>query len=146
MSDIDQRGSQVGGSLRATGTVHRDSGLIVTTGTATVLPWECDLLIARGADWLLNVTWSDTGGQPVDLSSGATATFTIENPAGGTPVVSLTEAAGITLGAGSPPPNIAVLLTATQIAALTFVRSRYQLAVTIGGTTTLLVSGLARLE
>lgn len=144
MSDMDTRASVTGGSLRATGEITPASGIVVTTDTATVLPWECSLVIPQGASWLLNVTWQGADKQPKDVSTGYTAAFVIENPAGGTALVSLTQVAGITLAATMP--NIVIALTAAQVATLSFVQSRYTLAVTTGTTTTGLMAGLVRLE
>lgn len=109
----------------------------IATGAATNIPPRLPLVITRGGDWLLKATWLDTGA--VDLSS-ATAAFTIYDAPNGTPLVSLTQASGITLAATAP--TITVALTASAINAYTWgPRAVYRLAVTLSGTTTVLLTG-----
>lgn len=125
--------------LTARAQISDDGVLEITTNVGTNAPASYPLTITAGADWSLKVTWFDAPSSPVDLSSGYTAAFTVYDEPGGTALVSLTQAAGITLASGQP--NLTVALTAAAIAAYTWgPRAWAVLTVTTGGVARALLS------
>lgn len=128
--------------LEHTVTASPDAGLIVDTRAASLAPVAYPLTIAAGATWNLYVTWRNAPNQPVDLSSGYTAAFTIYDEPGGTALVSLIQGAGITLAASTP--TITITRTGAQTALYTWgPRAWYVLTVTLtsGSVTTWLLHG-----
>jgi len=94
--------------------------------------------IDAGATYQLTVTWKDSNGNPINLT-GYTARMKMKNKHGGTTLVSLTEADGLTLGGalGTILVTISDTLTATLSGS-----GVYDLEVeSSGGVTTRVVEG-----
>ena len=128
--------------LRATVQVSGQSGLVVLREAATMEPASYPLKLIKGADFTLYVTWWNAPNQPVDLSAGYTAAFTVRYESGGTVLVTLTQAAGIALAATQP--TLTITRTAAQTAAYTWgPRAQYALTVTgiASGVVTPLLTG-----
>ena len=101
-----------------------------------------NLSIDAGATYQLTVTWNDSAGDPIDLTS-YTARMKLKNTYGGSALVSLTESDGITLGgsAGTILITIPDTLTAT-LASTSHTKGIYDLEVeSSGGVTTRLLEG-----
>lgn len=105
--------SELHTELDATVTATTSTGLVVQTGPATLRPARYPLTIVRGAQWTLYATWWNAPNQPVNVSTGYSAAFTIYDEPGGTALVSLASGgSGITLAATAP--TITVSRTATE--------------------------------
>lgn len=94
---------------------------------------QYDLALEQGATFRLTITWTDSGGTPINLT-GATAHMSIRsqvaNTDTGAPWADLTTAnGGITLGGAAG--TIAILVTDAQTATMTQARGRYDLYVTL---------------
>lgn len=135
------RTSELAASVKTT-----QSGVIVTTGPATVEPGRLDLVIVQGATFSLRIAWQDQSAQVRDIT-GYTARLKSRTTWGDTTAhVSLTSAAGITLSDGTQGYNIAIAMTATETAALTFLRDVYDLELVSGSTVTRLLEGSVTLR
>ena len=102
-----------------------------------------DITINQGATFELTITWKDSAGTAINLS-GYTARMQVrETYSSTTPIVSLTNGAGITLGGSAG--TIAIVISATTTAALTAPFSGvYDLElVSAGGVVTRLLQGAA---
>lgn len=102
-----------------------------------------DITINQGATFELTITWKDSAGTAINLS-GYTARMQVrETYSSTTPIVSLTNGAGITLGGAAG--TIAIVISATTTAALAAPFSGvYDLEiVSAGGVVTRLVQGTA---
>lgn len=101
-----------------------------------------NLAIDAGATYQLTVTWNDSNGDPIDLTS-YTARMKLKSTYGGDALVSLTESDGITLGAALG--TIAIVITDTLTATLagtSHTKGVYDLEVeSSGGVTTRLLEG-----
>jgi len=127
-------------TLRATVSLSGDGGITVTTTGVTQLPGELNLRIPQGRDWDCYVTWYK-GDKPVNMVGG-TAQFVVRTVQGGTALLDLSGGAGITLDSRYMNIN----RTAAQTAALSFVRGRYNLNVTVGGHVLPLLEGFVDLD
>ena len=102
-----------------------------------------DITINQGATFELTITWKDSAGTAINLT-GYTARMQVrETYSSTTPIVSLTNGAGITLGGAAG--TIAIVISATTTAALAAPFSGvYDLEiVSAGGVVTRLVQGTA---
>jgi hypothetical protein len=102
-----------------------------------------NITINQGATFELTITWKDSAGTAIDLT-GYTARMQVrETYSSTTPIVSLTNGAGITLGGAAG--TIAIVISATTTAALAAPFSGvYDLEiVSAGGVVTRLVQGTA---
>jgi hypothetical protein len=114
----------------------------------TPLAADYELAIDQGATFERTVEWHDADGAVVDLT-GYTAAFGIyasrtSAALGGAALLSLSEAAGLTLGGTAG--TIDIELTAAQTAGLTFLTGYYLLKLTLSGTVTRLMEGTARMN
>ena len=101
-----------------------------------------NLNIDAGATYQLTVTWNDSNGDPIDLTS-YTARMKLKSAYGGTTLVSLTDTDGLTLGGalGTIAIVIADTLTAT-LAGTSHTKGVYDLEVeSAGGVTTRILEG-----
>ena len=101
-----------------------------------------NLNIDAGATYQLTVTWNDSNGDPIDLTS-YTARMKLKNAHGGATLVSLTESDGITLGAALGTVTIVISDTLTSALGDTdYTKGVYDLEVeSAGGVTTRLLEG-----
>jgi hypothetical protein len=102
-----------------------------------------NITINQGATFELTITWKDSAGTAINLT-GYTARMQVrETYSSTTPIVSLTNGAGITLGGAAG--TIAIVISATTTAALAAPFSGvYDLEiVSAGGVVTRLVQGTA---
>lgn len=134
------------GELKHQGEVTGNGGVRVYLGTATLLPYECDLFIDQGATFKLNVSIYDQAKDPLQLAaSNYTAAFVARVASGETAVIDLDEADGITLG--DSDANCVVTIASADVAALDFVQARYLLTVTSsGGQAWAVMAGFLRLR
>lgn len=117
------------------------TGLEVSTGVGTNIPPAYDLVIRKGADWSLKVTWFSQPNTPEDLT-GATASLIIRDAPDGTALVTLTEVSGLTLSTSSTAPSVTASIATATVNAYTWgPRATYLLTVTNGGVTTALLCG-----
>lgn len=93
-------------------------------GTTQAALWD-GLVIEKGRRVNIPIAWISEAG-PVDLSTGYTASLVVDD--GDEVVLTLTQAAGITLAAGIP--NISLGITAAASAAMTWRRGYYLLTLT----------------
>jgi hypothetical protein len=100
-----------------------------------ISPGWVDLFIPVGADLDLDVA-VDLDGAPYDMT-GATGELIAQDPEAATPVLSLTDTDGLTLGAGT----VTLTRTETQTAALTPGRYPFTFTVTDTGTTVRALEG-----
>lgn len=102
-------------------------------------PFPATVVIDQSADFYLNVTYQDSTGANVNLT-GYTAAFSIASTYGKTPLLTVTQANGITLGGTAG--TIAIHLTNTQTNTLGEGSFVAELAVTSGaGVETSLLKG-----
>ena len=122
------------------GRVDIESGeLVISLAAGANVPPKYPLVITKGGDWRLLATWMPQSSTP-ELLSGASATFTIYDAPGGTALVSLSGGSGITLA--DTRPTITVAISAATLNAYTWgPRAVYRLAVTVSGTTTVILTG-----
>ena len=101
-----------------------------------------NLTIQAGATYQLTVTWTDSAGDPINLT-GFTARMKLKSTYGGDALVSLTESDGLTLGAALG--TIAIVISDTRTAMLAdtdHTKGVYDLEVeSSGGVTTRLLKG-----
>lgn len=101
-----------------------------------------NLNIDAGATYQLTVTWNDSNGDPIDLTSYS-ARMKLKDTYGGTTLVSLTDSDGITLGgsAGTVAITISDALT-SSIGGTSHTKGVYDLEVeSAGGVTTRILEG-----
>lgn len=84
----------------------------------------------QGDTWTMTVDVQDNNGAPVNLT-GYTATYELRERAGSASLLKLTVGSGITITPASG--RVALAITATQSAALTFNRAKVQLKIISGG-------------
>ncbi len=94
-----------------------------------MLAGRYNFVIEQGQAWERNIQWKDAAGIVVELVGG-NASFIVRPYFGhtGTPIFTLTQAAGITLA--NVGDNIILNMTDTATGALTFMRAVYVLEVT----------------
>lgn len=93
-----------------------------------MLAGTANITIEQGAAFSQLILWKDASGNPVDITN-YTAKFQIRaSKEDTTALISLTQASGLTLGGAAG--TIAISLTDTQTAALTFVKCYYDLLLT----------------
>ena len=101
-----------------------------------------NLSIDAGATYQLTVTWTDSAGDPINLT-GFTARMKLKSTYGGDALVSLTESDGLTLGAALG--TIAIVISDTRTATMAdtdHTKGVYDLEVeSSGGVTTRLLEG-----
>lgn len=127
-------------NLRASVSISGDGGITVTTTGVTQLPAELNLRIPQGRDWDCYVTWYK-GDKPV-VMTGGTAQFVVRAVQGGTALLDLSGGAGIVMDAR----YMNITRTGAQTAALSFVRAKYNLNVTVGGHVIPLLEGFVDLD
>lgn len=90
-----------------------------------------DIIIEKGATWNPIITWQNNDGTAIDLT-GYSARLQVREPVtASTTLISLTSGSGITLGGTAG--TIALLLSATDTAALSFEKGVYDLELVSGG-------------
>lgn len=103
--------------------------------------------IEQGSDFVRTLTWKDDADVLINLT-GYTARMKIKTAVGGTQIISLTQAAGITLGGAAG--TIVITITAAQTTAFTvadFLTAVYDLELVSGaGFVTRLIQGRATLS
>jgi len=96
--------------------------------------------IEQGADWYVNFQWTDTSGNPINLSGYTAALQVRTSPLAKTTVLSLTSSSGIAITNGTG--TLAVHATAAQTGAITNGLYSYDMEITSGsGIVTRLVQG-----
>ena len=105
---------------------------------------EYDFSIEQGATFSKVVTWYDSSGSLVDLTSYTAALKAKVNKDDANAVIDSTSNLTITLGGAAG--TITFAMTASQTAALTFRTAYYDLELTLSGTVTRLLKGLITLD
>ena len=105
-----------------------------------------DITIEQGATFSLPISYKDSAGDVVDLSSSYTSRMMIKESAGGTTIKSLTNGSGMTLAASGN--NIVIDITATDTAAMDFDTAVYDLEIVSGssGAVTRVLEGKVKLS
>lgn len=123
-------------ALRATVTASSTGGVQIATTSVTVEPGVWPLAINKGQTWSLYAKWLQDSGAK-DMSAG-TVSLTARTASGGSTVLSVTATGGT--------GDVTLALSATETAALSFVRARYVLDYAEAGTVTRLLTGPLDLE
>lgn len=85
------------------------------------------LTVQQGATWREVLTWTDSAGEAIDLSTGFTASLVARvNVDDVAAVIDLDESSGLTLGDGT----ITIEQTATETTAFDFDKASYNLEIT----------------
>ena len=105
----------------------------------SVSPGILNLTFPQGATWDLSLTWTDSDGDPINLTAYSARMQVRHSYDAGTPVLSLTNGTGITLGgtAGTIDVTVAASVTA-GVAAAQYV---YDLEVEASSVVTRVVQG-----
>jgi len=103
-----------------------------------------DITIEQGATFSLPISYKDSTGSVLNLSSGYTSRMMIKESAGGTTIKSLTNGSGMTLAASGN--NIVVDISATDTASMDFDNAVYDLEIESGSTVTRVLEGKVRLS
>lgn len=103
---------------------------MATTTKTDNFPFRYDFDIYQGNGWSRTLTYKNSAGTAVDLSS-YTATLTIKDKKGGNTILSLTSDSGITLNASG---QIIIAITNAQSLTLTIPEYYYELYLTLAGT------------
>lgn len=101
------------------------------------LPFNYDFKVYQGNTWSRTLTYKNSAGVAVDLSTYS-ATFTVKDRRGGTTILTLTEASGITLNASG---QIIIAMTDTQTDTLFAPECEYELKLTLAGVDTYICEG-----
>lgn len=104
----------------------------------TALPARFDTTIFKNATFNPTFLWRDEAEQPID-NSLYSAKFVAAATVGGTPVITKTSGAGITMGGTNG--EISLLLSSTETAAISQSQLHYSLTVTLAGVVTPLAVG-----
>ena len=105
---------------------------------------EYNFTIEQGATFSKIVTWYDSTGSLVNLTSYTAAMKTKVNKDDSSSVIDSTSNLTITLGGALG--TITLTMTASQTAALTFHSAYYDLELTLSGTVTRLLKGIITLD
>ena len=103
-----------------------------------------DITIEQGATFSLPISYKDSTGSVVNLSSGYTSRMMINESAGGTTIKSLTNGSGMTLAASGN--NIVVDISATDTASMDFDNAVYDLEIVSWSTVTRVLEGKVKLS
>ena len=103
-----------------------------------------DITIEQGTPFSLPISYKDSTGSVVDLSSSYTSRMMIKESAGGTTIKSLTNGSGMTLAASGN--NIVVDISATDTASMDFDNAVYDLEIVSGSTVTRVLEGKVKLS
>ena len=103
-----------------------------------------DITIEQGATFRLPISYKDSTGSVVDLSSSYTSRMMIKESVGGTTIKSLTNGSGMTLAASGN--NIVVDISATDTASMDFDNAVYDLEIVSGSTVTRVLEGKVKLS
>ena len=103
-----------------------------------------DITIEQGATFSLPISYKDSTGSVVDLSSSYTSRMMIKESVGGTTIKSLTNGSGMTLAASGN--NIVVDISATDTASMDFDNAVYDLEIVSGSTVTRVLEGKVKLS
>lgn len=108
---------------------------------------EYNFSIEEGATFSKVITYYNSSGALVDLTSYTAAMMAKVNIDDTTPVINSSgESANLTITLGGAAGTITLAMTATQTAALTFRTAHYDLELTLSGTVTRLLKGIITLD
>ena len=105
----------------------------------SVAPGILNLTFPQGATWDLSITWTDSAGDPIDVTDYSARMQVRQSYTSADAVLSLTNGSGITLGGTAGTIDVNVSATATAgVAALQYV---YDLEVEESSVVTRVVQG-----
>lgn len=108
---------------------------------------EYNFTIEQGATFSKVITWSDSNGALIDLTSYTAAMKARVNKSdSATVIISSGGSQNLTITLGGALGTITLAMTAAQTAALSFDKAYYDLELTLSGTVTRLLKGIITLD
>ena len=105
-----------------------------------------DITSEQGATFSLPISYKDSTGSVLNLSSGYTSRMMIKESAGGTTIKSLTNGVGNGMTLAASGNNIVVDISATDTASMDFDNAVYDLEIESGSTVTRVLEGKVKLS